>query len=187
MKNLEFLGNITMEDVITAMPWANTIDVVVVPGRTIFSILEHSVSQYDASHPDPGGRFLQLSGLIVTFDVREPVGRRVKKVRLGRPEAPAEWAEVEDDGRYSIAVASFMVKGGDGYAMIPDTLVEHKNTGMLDNDLLVNYVSGHSPISAPTAGRIVVLDKGSPKSSARAISTLSIVPFLLSCLIDALL
>ena len=40
------------------------------------------MSQYDASHPDPGGRFLQLSGLIVTFDVRRAIGQRVVEARV---------------------------------------------------------------------------------------------------------
>ena len=29
-----------------------------------------------------------------------------------------------------------MVKGGDGYKMIPENLIEYRNTGFLDNDLL---------------------------------------------------
>ena len=49
-----------MENVIVAMPWANTVDVVTIPGSALKSILEHSVSNYDASDPDPGGRFLQV-------------------------------------------------------------------------------------------------------------------------------
>ena len=40
------------------------------------------MSQYDASHPDPGGRFLQLSGLTVTFDVRRTIGQRVVEARV---------------------------------------------------------------------------------------------------------
>ena len=40
------------------------------------------MSQYDASHPDPGGRFLQLSGLIVTFDVRRTIGQRVVEAKV---------------------------------------------------------------------------------------------------------
>ena len=33
-------------------------------------------------------------------------------------------------------MSSFIVKGGDGYKMIPENLIEHRNTGFLDNDLL---------------------------------------------------
>ena len=57
-----------MREVTLAMPWANTIDVVTIPGSTLKSVLEHSVSNYNLSNPDPGGRFLQMSGLIVTYD-----------------------------------------------------------------------------------------------------------------------
>ncbi len=34
-----------------------------------------------------------------------------------------------------------MVKGGDSYQMIPDNLIEHRNTGFLDNDLLGKFLS----------------------------------------------
>ena len=53
-----------------------------IPGSALIAVLEHSVSQYDASHPDPGGRFLQLSGLIVTFDVRRAIGQRVVEAKV---------------------------------------------------------------------------------------------------------
>ena len=44
----------------TAMPWSNTVDVVSIPGSAVKAMLEHSASQYDADHPDPSGRFLQV-------------------------------------------------------------------------------------------------------------------------------
>ena len=65
-----------MGDVFTAMPWSNTVDVVTIPGKALREVLEHSVSEYDPNHPDPGGRFLQLSGLEVTYDIRKPLGER---------------------------------------------------------------------------------------------------------------
>ncbi len=36
-------------------------------GRTIKEMLEHSVSDYDALHPDPKGWFLQISGIYKFF------------------------------------------------------------------------------------------------------------------------
>ena len=93
-----------MGDVMRTMPWSNSVDVVRcvsnswlsyinpplatilpsfrIPGSALIAVLEHSVSQYDASHPDPGGRFLQLSGLIVTFDVRRAIGQRVVEAKV---------------------------------------------------------------------------------------------------------
>lgn len=98
-----------MRNIVDAMPWSNTVDVVAVPGSTLKAILEHSVSKYDASHPDPGGRFLQVSGLSVTYDVGRDVGSRVVSAVLR-----ATGDSIDGDEVYEIALVSFMAKGGDG-------------------------------------------------------------------------
>ena len=148
-----------MEAVVTAQPWANTIDVVTLPGSALKAVLEHSVSQYDASHPDPGGRFLQLSGLIVTYNEAAPVGNRLVNVQVGQPDDEAGWRDLDDDEIYEVAMSSFMVKGGDGYQMIPDNLREHRNTGFLDNDLFVAYLKKNDPVTLPSAGRIKIVNE----------------------------
>ncbi len=150
-----------MRDVLTAMPWANTIDVVTIPGRTLREVLEHSVSAYDRSHPDPGGTFLQLSGLVATYDVSRPSGQRVLDVQLSEDDSP-----LQDSVEYDVAVLSFMVKGGDGYEMIPDSLIEHRNTGALDNDIIVEYIRDHQPLRAPEEGRIIFSSSSSGQRSS---------------------
>ena len=91
-----------MEDVIIAMPWANTVDVVTIPGSALKSTLEHSVSNYDANSEDPGGRFLQFSGLVATFDVRQEPGSRLVSAKLGRPEERDEFREIDDEENYQV-------------------------------------------------------------------------------------
>lgn len=163
-------GPITMGDVIQAMPWSNSVDVVRIPGSALISILEHSVSQYDASHPDPGGRFLQLSGLTVTFDVRRTIGQRVVEARVA-----VTGEKVDETAEYDVAVSSFMVKGGDGYKMIPENLIEYRNTGFLDNDLLVSYIRKNTPIRPPTAGRIIMVNDMTAAASALTTTSIDII------------
>lgn len=140
-----------MGDVTKAMPWSNTVDVVRIPGRALKEALEHSVGEYDINSDDPTGKFLQMSGLSVTFDARRPVGERVVAATLANSDP------ILDDTAYDVAVPSFLVKGGDGYNMIKDNLLQHQNTGFLDNDLLVSYIRKNTPLSVPKAGRIVVI------------------------------
>ncbi len=59
-----------------------------------------------------------------------------------------------------------MVSGGDGYSMIPDNLVEHRNTGFLDGDLIVSYLKKNDPVRAPAPGRIVILDRARTSSAS---------------------
>eukprot|EP00095_Tigriopus_kingsejongensis_P006521 maker-scaffold172_size289735-snap-gene-1.31 protein:Tk06521 transcript:maker-scaffold172_size289735-snap-gene-1.31-mRNA-1 annotation:"hypothetical protein DAPPUDRAFT_42388" len=147
-------GDVTMGDVFTAMPWSNTIDVIEIPGSILKEVLEYSVSEYDPDHSDPSGRFLQYSGLIVYYDTTQPSGQRLVDAYEGTPEQPEFWARIEDEATYELAVLSFMARGGDGYQMIPDHLLAHKNTGYLDNDLIVRYLAKRSPVSEPQMGRI---------------------------------
>ena len=93
-----------MHDVYTAMPWSNTIDIVTISGNTLKKVLEHSVSQYDTNNKDPGGRFLQVSGLILTFDVRRPVNQRLVSAYAGHPSAQDSKQPIQDNKFYNIAV-----------------------------------------------------------------------------------
>ena len=80
-------------------------------------------------------------------------GERLVSVYKGQPGEDGE--PIQDNEVYDVAIVSFLAKGGDGYQMIPDTLEFHKNTGFLDNDLIVNYLKRKSPINLPKSGRIL--------------------------------
>ena len=156
------LGIITLEDIYSAVPWPSTIDVIKVNGATLRSILEHSVRNYDPYNEDPGGKFLQLSGLIVHYNISKPQGERVVSVKVGQPDQQPELESLPslvDINIYSVAMPSYLIGGGDGYSMIPKSLVHHKNTGFLMQDLVTHFVEHNSPIHLPTSGRIVFESK----------------------------
>lgn len=157
-----------MHDIYTAMPWSNTIDVVTISGAVLLSVLEHSVSSYKANDPDPGGRFLQVSGLLLTYDVRQPVGQRLVSAYLGQPGESRR--AIQNEALYEVAVPSFLAAGGDLFTMIPESLVEYKNTGFLDNDLMVAYLQKHNPLRLPAAGRIVMLADNDKLLASSAVS-----------------
>lgn len=150
-------GAITLHDIYTAMPWSNTIDVVTITGLTLKAVLEHAVSQYDPHHHDPSGRFLQVSGLVVHYDVRQLPGHRLTSVLAGSPKDREAWKPIDDELTYDVAVPSYLALGGDKYQMIPDQMKYHKNTGFLDNDLIISYLDKNNPLLLPPAGRIVVV------------------------------
>ena len=150
------LGDVTLEDVYRAVPWPSTIDVVKVSGQTLKSILEHSVGDYDPLDEDPKGIFLQISGLIVHYNINKPKGEKVVSIRVGQPNQPPEiLSPVIDTEIYSVALPSYLITGGDGYKMIPKELVYYKNTGFLMQDLVAHFVKNNSPLKMPVSGRIV--------------------------------
>lgn len=53
-------GNISKGDVLTTLPFGNTVDVITIKGKYIRQAFEHSVAHYDLV--DSSGAFLQVSG-----------------------------------------------------------------------------------------------------------------------------
>ena len=66
----------------------------------------------------------------MTYDMGQPNGQRVRdlKVRLSE----TEYARVEPETVYKVAVSSFLVRGGDGYHMISSKMRKHYNLGELN-------------------------------------------------------
>jgi 2',3'-cyclic-nucleotide 2'-phosphodiesterase (5'-nucleotidase family) len=58
------------------------------------------------------GRFLQVSGMKVTFDRGRPEGQRVLDVQVQRGNA---YVPLENDSTYVVAVPDYMYGGGDRY------------------------------------------------------------------------
>lgn len=155
-----FPGDITIRDIYTAMPWGNTIDTVTMSGRTLKEVLEHAVARYDAKATDPGGRFLQVHGLVLTYDVRRPAGQRlVNAESVAKNQNKKMRERISDTKLYEVAMPSFLALGGDRFTMIPESTIEYKNTGFLDNDLLEAYLRKNNPLQLPEAGRIVVISE----------------------------
>ena len=157
----------TLEDVYRAVPWPSTVDVVNVSGSTLNSIMEHSVRDYIPNHPDPGGKFLQIAGLIVHYNITKPIGERVVSIKVGQPNQSEKSKESVVDGKiYSVALPSYLVGGGDGYKMIPQHLIDHKNTGFLMQDLVAQFVKNNSPIQMPVLGRIIFVSSNGDSTTS---------------------
>jgi 2',3'-cyclic-nucleotide 2'-phosphodiesterase (5'-nucleotidase family) len=119
-------------------------------GRDLMEALENSASRLPAAD----GRFLQVSGLAVTYEAGRPVGSRVRSVRVGaKPLDPM--------ARYSVVTDGFLADGGDGYAMFQRAGDRIERQVPL-RDLLLQALKG-SPLKASTEDRIGFEDKNSPR------------------------
>ena len=169
-----FLGDVTLEDVYRTLPWPSTIDVVNVSGATLKSIMEHSVRDYVPDHDDPGGKFLQIAGLIVHYNITKPKGERVVSLKVGKPnESLNLLPSVVENQVYSVALPSYLVEGGDSYKMIPENLIDHKNTGFLMQDLVAQFVKNNSPLKLPLSGRIIFVSHHKPTFSTSTLDEVS--------------
>ena len=136
--------------------------------------MEHSVFDYIPQNLDPGGKFLQIAGLIVHYNIANAKGERVVSIKVGQPnQSPESLHCLVSEKIYSVALPSYLVGGGDGYKMIPKNLIDHKNTGFLMQDLVAHFVRNNSPIQKPVLGRIIFMSKHHPTSCSENDSTTS--------------
>ncbi|MFO1055715.1 MAG: 5'-nucleotidase C-terminal domain-containing protein [Dongiaceae bacterium] len=136
---------ITRGTILAELPFGNLAMLVELSGAELKAALENGVSQAGT----PAGRFPQVSGLAFRYDPKRRPGDRVTTVTVGgKPLDPA--------ARYRLATNDFMVKGGDGYAMLArgKPLNDPRFAPLLAS-VVIDYVAAHSPVSPAVGGRIV--------------------------------
>uniref|UniRef100_A0A8C1C938 5'-nucleotidase n=1 Tax=Cyprinus carpio carpio TaxID=630221 RepID=A0A8C1C938_CYPCA len=115
-------GSITMEDLIAVLPFGGTFDLVQINGSTLREIFEHSVRRYGGST----GEFLQVSGILVVYDLSKSPGNRVKSVNMLCTECRVPRYEPLNPKKvYKVVLPSYLVDGGDGYSMIKEQKLKH--------------------------------------------------------------
>lgn len=148
-------GDLTLEDIFAMLPFDNTVVLLEAKGKTVWDILENSVSNYPAAD----GRFLQVSGLSFTFDAAKEAGSRVVSVTL-------DGQDLDLEAAYKIVVNDFMAGGGDGYSMI-NILGENpvqdvallSDTGSFMRNVFADYLAKTGTISPAVEGRITILNE----------------------------
>ncbi|ARM13864.1 MULTISPECIES: bifunctional metallophosphatase/5'-nucleotidase [Rhizobium] len=139
-------GDVTQGEVITVLPFQNTLATFEATGADIVKALENGVSQIDQG----AGRFPQVAGLKFSFDQSKPVGGRVSdiKVKEGDSFAPIDQAKT-----YKLATNNFMRAGGDGYSIFKDGKNAY-DFGPDLADVTAEYLAAHSPYKPYTDGRV---------------------------------
>lgn len=166
-----YKGEVYGEELTAVCPYSNVIVVLEMSGQTLCDMLENGVSMIGGDFT--GGRFLQVSGVLYTFDSSKPVGQRLVDVKL------TDGSELDRNGTYQVAVNDYMAgcqgyaeDNGDGYTMLNcyDEQTPRGNvriireTGLTYRDALAQYFESHQNtiISKKIEGRIVDLAKQDP-------------------------
>eukprot|EP00178_Gracilaria_changii_P013465 TRINITY_DN380_c0_g1_i1.p2 TRINITY_DN380_c0_g1~~TRINITY_DN380_c0_g1_i1.p2 ORF type:complete len:229 (-),score=52.38 TRINITY_DN380_c0_g1_i1:291-977(-) len=137
-------GDITIEDVLTVLPFGNVHVVVSVPGSAIVAALENGLLA--VSNDEVTGRFPQVGGMNVVVDYSKPEGERVVSVTVG--EDP-----IDMNKEYKLVTNSFVASGGDGYDWSAATEAELSGLGL--DALTQRYLGANSPYTPFNEGRIV--------------------------------
>jgi 5'-nucleotidase, C-terminal domain len=116
-------------------------------------MLENGVSFVPAEN----GRFPQVSGLCVTYDVQQAAGSRVTRARRQAADGSCTGPSVDltaAGGPYSILENDFMANAGDGYPNFSSRMA----TLDLMDQVVADYVATSSPLSPTIQGRIACTD-----------------------------
>jgi 5'-nucleotidase / UDP-sugar diphosphatase len=144
-------GDITMGQVMTVQPFANTIRTFIASGRVIRDALENGVSRVGLladgtlDYENLSGRLMQVSGLRYSYDPRQEVGSRILSVEV--MSSDGTYQPLLDGMNYLVATNNFILNGGDGYSMLAEDTVEQQSDGRYDYEILIEYLLVFSPIS----------------------------------------
>jgi 5'-nucleotidase len=140
-------GPVTMGEVLTVLPFQNTLSTFTVTGETIIAALENGVSQLE----DGAGRFPQVAGLKYTFDPAAPAGARVSDVMvlIGGD----AWGPIDPAATYNVVSNNYVRGGGDGYRMFVDAANAY-DFGPDLADVTAEYMAKIGPYTPYTDGRI---------------------------------
>lgn len=142
-------GPVTLGKVFSILPFNSSVVMLEVTGQQLLMALENSVSLL----PRYAGRFLQVSGLQVAYDITAPVGSRVRKLEINNHSFNLKQI-------YSVATDSFLAGGGDGYTIFQEaTLLMDYQTPV--RDLLLKALQ-KGPLKAEREGRIRFQGPSSP-------------------------
>ncbi len=158
-----FKAEVTVRDVVSSYPFANTLVVLQVSGQVLKAALEQSASYFQVS---PDGslsisdffvkpkeahyNYDYFSGISYAFDLYKPVGARVVALEYqNKPVLPGD--------SFSLVMNNYRATGAGGYdCYLPCPRKKEILTEV--SELILNYLSSHSPIHiADTAPYTVIV------------------------------
>ncbi|UZD91602.1 bifunctional metallophosphatase/5'-nucleotidase [Cognatishimia activa] len=140
-------GEVTMGEVLTVLPFQNTLSTFQVSGQTVIDALENGVSQIE----EVKGRFPQVAGLKFTFDGSvAPNEGRIQEVMVMKDGA---WVPIDPAATYGLVSNNYVRNGGDGYKMFRDAENAY-DFGPDLADVTAEYIAKNAPYTAYTDGRI---------------------------------
>lgn len=158
-------GTITLEDLLSVLPFGGTFDLIEVKGSTLKKAFEHSIYRYGAST----GEFLQVGGIKVVYNTDNKPGERVVSLQVicTKCRVP-KYVPVQMDEVYKVALPAYIAEGGDGFSMLKNESLKH-DSGDLDVAVVGNYINKMLRVYPAVEGRILFSNEDSCSSSSKGI------------------
>lgn len=142
-------GEVTMGEVLTVLPFQNTLSTFELKGAGILAALENGVSQVE----EGAGRFSQVAGLKYGFDKSKPAGERVFDVMVQEGDA---FVPLDPEKVYGVVSNNYMRGGGDGYAVFETDGINAYDFGPDLADVVAEYLAAKNGYTPYTDNRITV-------------------------------
>ncbi len=140
-------GVVTMGEVLTVLPFQNTLATFQLKGADIVAALENGLGQIE----EGAGRFPQVSGLKYSFDKSKPAGSRVISVEVKEGDA---FVPLDPAKTYGVATNNYMRAGGDGYKIFATAGTNAYDYGPGLETVVAEYIAKNSPYKPYTDGRV---------------------------------
>ena len=139
-------GDITLDEVLTVMPFGNTLTALELTGEQIITALENGVSNVGK---DNNGRFPHVAGMRYTWDP-EQESNRIISVGIKTENG---FEPINLQAKYWVATNNYIANGGDGYDVFTKAS-NRRDLGYTDYIVFNEYLSENSPVSLQVEGRI---------------------------------
>ncbi len=141
-------GDITMGEVLSVLPFQNTLSTFRLTGASVVAALENGVSQVEAAK----GRFPQVAGVRFTWTRSvQPNEGRILTVMV---EQNASWVNIDPVAIYGVVSNNFLRAGGDGYAVLANDAIDAYDFGPGIDKVVADYLADNAPYAPYLDGRI---------------------------------
>lgn len=141
-------GEVTMGEVLTVLPFQNTLSTFQISGAGLMAALENGVSQVE----EGAGRFPQVAGMQYTWDPsKSPEDGRIVEALVMNG---GEWSPLDPTATYSVVTNNYVRGGGDGYKMFATEGQNAYDYGPSLEDVVAEYLASNGPYEPYTDGRI---------------------------------
>jgi len=128
-------GEITMGEVLTVLPFQNTLATFELKGADVIAALENGVSQVE----DGAGRFPQVAGMKYTWSASAEAGSRIVSVDVMQDDG--SFAPIDPEAIYGVATNNYMRGGGDGYKIFSTAGMNAYDYGPGLEVVLADYIA----------------------------------------------
>lgn len=127
------VGDITRMDIISVLPFDNTLVTKKMTGSQLKKVLEEGVGYY----PVENGGFPDIAGMTYKFDPNRPKGSRVISIKK-------DGEEIKMNKEYIVALSDYLDEGGDNYPFADIPFIdEHKPV----NEIFTEYLRNNPVLS----------------------------------------